>query len=107
METICSSEKSVDFQRTTRLYIPEDSTFHNHRYENLKSYRVIHKSVKHFENLHSSQILNMSTLADTADIYAIIHFVPHPCQHITSDQSHSSGNTVAKTLEIATIRAGF
>jgi hypothetical protein len=26
MEAICSSETSVDFQRTTRHYIPEDST---------------------------------------------------------------------------------
>jgi hypothetical protein len=26
MEAICSSETSVDFQRTTRRYIPEDST---------------------------------------------------------------------------------
>jgi hypothetical protein len=28
---------SVDFQRTTRRYIPEDSTLHNQRCENLKS----------------------------------------------------------------------
>jgi hypothetical protein len=26
MENICSSETSVDFQRTTRLYIPQDTT---------------------------------------------------------------------------------
>jgi hypothetical protein len=32
----CSSETSVDFQRTTRRYISEDSTIHNHRCENLK-----------------------------------------------------------------------
>jgi hypothetical protein len=38
MEAICSSETSVDTQRTTRRYIPEDDTLHNHRYENLKSY---------------------------------------------------------------------
>jgi hypothetical protein len=36
MEAICSSETSVDFQRTT-----EDSTLHNHRCENLKSYKII------------------------------------------------------------------
>jgi hypothetical protein len=35
---ICCSETSVDFQRTTRRYIPEDGTLHNHRCENLKSY---------------------------------------------------------------------
>jgi hypothetical protein len=40
MEAICSSETSVDSQRTARRYtrIPEDGTLHNHRCENLKSY---------------------------------------------------------------------
>jgi hypothetical protein len=28
MEAICSSETSVDTQRTTRRYIPEDGTLH-------------------------------------------------------------------------------
>jgi hypothetical protein len=37
MEVICSSETSLDFQRTTRLHIPEDRTLHNHRCENLNS----------------------------------------------------------------------
>jgi hypothetical protein len=37
MEEICSSETSVDFQRTTRRYIPEDGTLHNHLCENLSS----------------------------------------------------------------------
>jgi hypothetical protein len=40
MEAICSSETSADFQRTTRRYIPKDGTLHNHRCENLKSYRA-------------------------------------------------------------------
>jgi hypothetical protein len=35
-----ASETSVDTQRTTRRYIPEDSTLHNHRCENLKSYLI-------------------------------------------------------------------
>ena len=39
---------------------------------------------------------NVSTFGNTADIYAIVHLVPHACQHITVDQSHSSGDTVAK-----------
>jgi hypothetical protein len=38
MEAICSSETSVDTQRTTRRHIPEDNTLHNHRCENVKSY---------------------------------------------------------------------
>jgi hypothetical protein len=37
MEATCSSETSVDSQRTTWRYIPEDRTLHNHRCENLKS----------------------------------------------------------------------
>jgi hypothetical protein len=32
-----SSEMLVDFQWTTRRYIPEDRTFHNHHCENLKT----------------------------------------------------------------------
>jgi hypothetical protein len=40
MEAICSSETSVETQRTTRRYIPEDDTLHNHRSENLKSYII-------------------------------------------------------------------
>jgi hypothetical protein len=41
IEAIRSSETSVDFQRTTRRYIPEYSTLHNHRCENLKSYILL------------------------------------------------------------------
>jgi hypothetical protein len=45
MEAICSCETSVDTQRTTRRYIPEDGTLHNHRCENFKSY-MFHFSLK-------------------------------------------------------------
>jgi len=51
--------------------------------------------------LHISQMLNVSTFGNTADICAIVHLVAHACQHITVDQSHSSGDTVAKILEIS------
>jgi hypothetical protein len=37
MEAICSAENSVDFQRATWHYIPEDRTLRNHRCENLES----------------------------------------------------------------------
>ena len=46
-------------------------------------------------------MLNVSTSGNTADIYAIVHLVPHACQHITVDQSRNSGDTVAKILEIS------
>ena len=51
--------------------------------------------------IYISQMLNVSTFGNTADIYAIVHLVPHACQHITVDQRHSSGDTVAKILEIS------
>jgi hypothetical protein len=38
MKATCSSETSVDSQRITRPYIPEDISVHNHRCENLTSY---------------------------------------------------------------------
>jgi hypothetical protein len=38
MEATCSSETSVDFQRTTHRYIPEHRTLHNHHCENLSSH---------------------------------------------------------------------
>jgi hypothetical protein len=40
MEAICSSETSVATQQNTRRHIPEDDTLHNHRCENLKSYKT-------------------------------------------------------------------
>ena len=43
----------------------------------------------------------MSTFGNTADIYAIVHLVPHACQHITVDQSHSSDDTVVKIWRLA------
>ena len=46
-------------------------------------------------------MLNVSTFGNTADIYAIVHLVPHACQHTTVDQSHSRGDTVAKIWRLA------
>ena len=43
---------------------------------------------------------SVSTFGNTAEICAVVRLVPHACQHITVDQSHSSGDTVAKILEI-------
>jgi hypothetical protein len=43
-------------------------------------------------------MLNIYTFGNTANIYAIVHLVPHACQHITVNPSHSSADTVAKIL---------
>jgi hypothetical protein len=40
MEAIYSSETSVETQQTTRRHITEHDTLHNHRCENLKSYKT-------------------------------------------------------------------
>jgi hypothetical protein len=40
MEVTCSCETSIDFQRTTRRCIPEDSALHNHCCETLKSWLI-------------------------------------------------------------------
>jgi len=52
-------------------------------------------------SFYISQMLNVSTFGNMADIYVIVHLASHTCQHITVDQSHSSGDTVAKILEIS------
>jgi hypothetical protein len=41
MKATCSSETTVDFQRATRRYHPEDRTLRNHRCENLKSWHDV------------------------------------------------------------------
>jgi hypothetical protein len=65
MEAICSSETSVDTQRTTLRYIQEDDTLHNYRCENLKSYigeDLFHPPVKLvFFSVHSQQKLETIT----------------------------------------------
>jgi hypothetical protein len=38
MDAMCSSETSVDTQRTTLRYIPEDGILQNHRRDDFKSY---------------------------------------------------------------------
>jgi hypothetical protein len=45
MRATCSSETSVDLQRTARRYILEDTTLHNHRCEKLKSSNQVYGNV--------------------------------------------------------------
>jgi len=40
MEAVSTSETSVNFNVTTRRYIPEDSKLHTRRRENLKSHKM-------------------------------------------------------------------
>jgi hypothetical protein len=43
VEATCSSETPVDFQRTTRRHLAEDTTLHNHRCDNLRSCIIFSK----------------------------------------------------------------
>ena len=95
----------------TVLLPPSVNPIAVNKYEYINQYRVIHKSVKYFKNsqqidystdhgisytdrernspsffIYISQMLNVSIFGNTADIYAIVHLVPHACQHITVDQ---------------------
>jgi hypothetical protein len=54
MEATYSSKTSVDFQLTTRRYIPEDSRVHNHRCGNFKSYVFFSFSFGLFNDVNSS-----------------------------------------------------
>jgi hypothetical protein len=45
--------QSVDTQRTTRHYIVEYSTLHNHRRENLKSYQKDKNKMKETKNVEN------------------------------------------------------
>jgi hypothetical protein len=49
MGVVRTTETSVNFNVTTRRYIPEDSEPHTHRRENLKSHNILRRNqVKFF-----------------------------------------------------------
>jgi hypothetical protein len=50
----CSSETSINFQRSTRCYIPEDRILHNNSSENLKSHKI-HIDVSCYDNVQSGR----------------------------------------------------
>jgi hypothetical protein len=55
MEAACSTETLLDFQQTTRRYIPEDRTIHNHCSENLKSYITGHVCPRYLRIYHEER----------------------------------------------------
>jgi hypothetical protein len=50
MEVTCSTETSIDFQRTTGRYITEDRTLHNHRCDNFISSRMMIDVNRHYSS---------------------------------------------------------
>jgi hypothetical protein len=78
---------SVDFQRTTRRYIPEDGTLRNHRCENLKSYmfNIVQTITVSFGNQYSGRgtsdggvdglsVPNTSPLIDIHPVHRVFNF---------------------------------
>jgi hypothetical protein len=71
MEAIYSSETSVDFQQTTRRYIPQDSTVHNHRCENLKPYimlsNFVKTHIKHSRRVDHAHVCSKEVTVDSTE----------------------------------------
>jgi hypothetical protein len=72
MEAICSSETSVETQRTTRRHIPEDDTLHNHPCEKLKSYMHIMFMFKYINGLY--YFMKVSIFCIPGTHLTIIHY---------------------------------
>jgi hypothetical protein len=66
----CSSETSVATQQTTPRHIPEDDTLHNHRCENLKSYKKL--PVSH-TSASSSPCLQNHVIGRSQSKITVIH----------------------------------
>jgi hypothetical protein len=89
MEAIYSSETSVDFQRTTRRYIPVDSILRNHGCENLKSYVVSFLSniVQYKQESIRMIIHTAEPDKECALIVPHSYFLPFLCSHYSFTRS--------------------
>jgi hypothetical protein len=54
----CSSEMLVDFQQTTKSYIPGGRSLHDHHCENLKSY-ILRSCLENVRNKRSVQVKSL------------------------------------------------
>ncbi|PSN34580.1 hypothetical protein C0J52_26306 [Blattella germanica] len=54
-----------------------------------------------FVTYSTLQVLNVSTLGDTADINVVIQLSPYTLQHVTANHSHGRSNPVAKFLKVS------
>jgi hypothetical protein len=85
IEATCSSETSVNFQRTTRRYIPEGRTLYNHRCENLNSYKAFGTIWRSNGKLHASTAL----YSGKSPQYPLVTFL---------GESHNRSNGMPKSL---------
>jgi hypothetical protein len=76
-----SSETSVDFQRTTQRYTPEDRTLHNHRCENLMKHPDIRPYVFQVLLANSMELSPSSEASSCAAIQEVSNILWHPNLH--------------------------
>jgi hypothetical protein len=67
MEATCTSETSMDFQRTRR-YIPENRNLHNHHWENLKSYKDFKTGMSTYIHEHAVQRIYIPITSEFLDM---------------------------------------
>jgi hypothetical protein len=80
IEATYSSVTSIDFKRTTRLYVSEAITLHNHRCENLGSYACVKVIFFQYEpKLYSFRNFNDSEYRTRGQTWRSVHFLQRMC----------------------------
>jgi hypothetical protein len=85
MEAICFSETFVDTQRTTRRYVLEDGTLHNHRCENLKSY-----TAKFMTGLSIPKLSSIFLHSKSVCVHLKAAFCVSPCSPLVNNKVQHS-----------------
>jgi hypothetical protein len=89
IEATCSSETSVDFQWTTRRYIPENRTLQNRRCENLRSHKQTNQQTNK-QTMESIQLPKPMEMPVPTRVSVVI-FVLHKMQRVRPPFIHSEG----------------
>jgi hypothetical protein len=81
MEAASTSETAVNIYQTTQRYNPEDSHFHTHHCENLKSYLILHliplNTVHYLQHnaVHSLYTFGYDTCIQITSVVFVVHTV--------------------------------
>jgi hypothetical protein len=91
MDTNYSSETSVQFQRTTRHYIPDDTTIRNH---SCLKFQTLHYTKLQDVNFHTQTHTHRHTHTDT-------HTETHTQRHTHTDtHTHRHTHTLVSLLVV-------
>jgi hypothetical protein len=95
-----SSETSVDFQETTRRYIPQDRPLPDHRCENVKSYipDILVKEISLIILCDMRTLEEVLTMVYNTQNYWV--FGPFPSSGIVENRKHD----VSKTGSVSVLR---